>query len=336
MDIFERQLRSIRKAYAVGRVKPVVEVSDGNPPQNQSIATYTPISSAEQDVLDRCRRHHATALQASRQGEYSMADTLLAAAEQCIQTSRLSPAGKLVAQSAHEAAAAYLDYRRENFEAGITHIYRALFIDATLEDTYGYVYFYAHRIRLLLNLLRLKRRQSEEHEALRIGFALIDYLEQKIPSLPFPTSWNAGRLQHLSSAQQNFFFEQAIFEIIFLVAGRVAMPEGFSAGLDAHTCSESSTYCVLSPRSHLWLQARQTADPGRFLELVCPLVAAGPGDAVWLWYGILIDLVILCSTCPLEQARLLLQDIAGDMAVWKWSSLPPSWKLVFQKALAEE
>jgi hypothetical protein len=334
MDVLESQLSDIREAYATGRIKPMVEISDRNPLQDLKLNLYTPISPVEQTFMSKCARYRETALQATRRGEYALADSLLAEARKCMQAPELSPQARLFLQSAQEAANAYLDYRREDFESGIARIYRSLFIDEMLEVNYGYVYLFMHRIRLLLNLLRLKRRQNEEAEVLRMGFTLADYLEQKLPSLPFPTSWDAGQLNYLSLEQKTFFFEQAMAEIILLVAGRVDVPEDFVYSLTEHTSPKQSMHGQLSLRSHSWLQARlalQAEDHVRFLELVHPLISAGSGDFIWLWYGTVVDLVILCSKLSLNQAHLLLQDIVGDMASWKWSKLPPSWRLVFEK-----
>jgi hypothetical protein len=334
VHILEKHLRDIREAYALGRLKPAIEVSNRNLPAEQEKELYTPVSSAEQALLSQCSHYRMLALQAARRGEYALTHTLLSAAEQYMQGSQLSPAGYFVVQSAHEAAAAYLDYREENFESGITRIHRALTFDEQLEETYGFVYFHAHRIRLLLNLVRLKRRQGERLTALNMSFALMDYLEQKAVLLPFPTSWDIRRLKYLSSDQRTFFFEQALFEVIFLVAGQFHLSEDFLSAFTEHTHSKSGACCQLSPRSHLWLQARQALqaeDPDLFLELVTPLIAAGPGDVIWLWYGILIDLVMVCKPLDLEQAHLLLQDVAGDMASWRWSGLPPAWKQDFQQ-----
>ncbi len=335
MNMLEKQLRELRAAYATGRSKPVLEISDRNLPADQQREPYTPISSDEQAALYQCSRYHTMALQNARRGEYALADELLAAAEHHRETAQLSAAGSLVAQSAHESIAAYLDYRREDFATGIARIYGALAIDETLEESYGCVYFHAHRIRLLLNLIRLKRRQNERETALRMGFALLDYLEQKTSILPFPTNWDTSRLAHLSLVQQNFFFEQAISELSFLMVGQAASQARLFNELNRqHTHPELSMPCQLSPRGHLWLQARQAlqaADIERLLTLATPLVAAGPADALWLWYGILMDLSLSCKELPLNEASLFLQEVTVDMASWKWAGLPPAWRLEAQQ-----
>ena len=70
----------------------------------------------------------------------------------------------------------------------------------------------------------------------------------------------------------------------------------------------------------------QAGDPVRYLELLSPLVASGPGEAIWLWYGALIELVNFCQELDLAEARLLWQELVADMDGWKWSGLPVAWK----------
>lgn len=331
MYTLEKHLRDAREAYATGRLKPAIDVSDRSHAGDEP---YRPISLAEQASLERCSQYRTMALQTTRRGNYELAHTLLATSEHYAQTSHLSPAGFLSFQSAHEAAAAYLDYREENFESGIARIYHALAIDEKLEETYGFVAFHAHRIRVLLNLIRLKRRQGEELTALSMSFALMDYLEQKVAVLPFPTSWDAGRLKYLSAEQKHFYFEQALTEVTFLVASQLHLPEAFLLVFEEQR-HRGDARCHLSPRSHLWLQARQALqadDPGRFLELATPLIAAGPDTVLWLWYGILIDLVMMCEALDLEEAHLLWQDVTEDMLSWRWSGLPAAWRQALSTA----
>lgn len=327
MYTLEKHLRDAREAYATGRLKPAIEASDRS---RAGDGPYRPISLAEQASLERCNQYRALALQTARRGNYELAHTLLATSEQYAQTSQLSPAGLLSFQSAHEATAAYLDYREENFESGITRIYHALAVDEELEETYGFVAFHAHRIRVLLNLIRLKRRQGEGLTALNMSFALMDYLEQKVVSLPFPTSWDVGRLKHISAEQKHFYFEQALTEVIFLVAGQLHLPEEFLPVFEEQRHGGDAD-CHLSPRSHLWLQARQALqadDPGRFLELATPLIATGPDTVLWLWYGLLLDLAMMCEALDMKEAHLLLRDVTEDMTSWRWSGLPPAWRQV--------
>lgn len=333
MDISAKQLNDIREAYAIGRHKPIKEITEKDFDLTVDDAEKAGIGPVEQKVLLRCGRSRTAALKASRQRQYGIAEYLFAATDKLLQAETFSPAGRLVAQSAHESAVAYLDYRYERFEIGTERIYRALACDETLEEVYELTSYHGHRIRLLLNLVRLKRRQGEVIEALRMSLALIDYLEQKVPSLPFPTTWDARRLDNLPLSLKDFLFEQAIYEMMFLVVGQQCSSADVVSALSEHIYAGSSPHCQLSPRAHRWLQARHALhiqQPGRFLDLVLPLVAAGPEGAVWLWYGIAIDLVILCRDLSLEAAHLLLQTIAEDMPSWRWSSLPPSWKQISQ------
>ncbi len=333
MDISAKQLNAIRAAYAIGRLKPIRETADKEIELELNKAGQAVLPPAEQELLNRCGRYRSAALQACREGKYAIAELLFAETETLLQADTFSPVGRLIAQSAHEAAVAYLDYRCGRFEIGTAHIYRVLACDETLEETYGLSVYHIHRIRVLLNLVRLKRRQGEGKEALRLGLALIDYLEQKISSLPFPTTWDARRLNHLPLAAKNFLFEQAMCEVMFLLVSQEYYLAGWPALLSKHTYVTSSSHCQLSPCAHLWLQAKQelqTKNLDCFCAHILPLVEAGPGGSLWFWHGIVMDVVILCKDLSLEPARLLLQDITADMSSWPWASFPPSWKRIFE------
>src|SRR4051812_24642502 len=162
MDTLHIQLHDIRAAYAAGRLKPVEKSIDVAALEKEQVQSWKPfLPEAEQELVMRCIHDLSSALQATRRGNYILADHLFAVIEEFIHTCKFSPASYLVTQSTLEAAAAYLDYRREQFESGIQRIYRALSIDETLELTHGFHASHLHRLRLLLNLMRLKRYQGE-------------------------------------------------------------------------------------------------------------------------------------------------------------------------------
>jgi hypothetical protein len=331
MALSVQQLNDIRAAYAIGCLKPMVETTEKEIELELDQTRFAALSPAELELLKRCSRYRVAALKACREGKYAVAEHLFADTEKLLQANTFSSMGRLIMQSAHEAAVAYLDYRCGRFEIGTEHIYRVLACDEALEETYGLSIYHIHRIRQLLNLVRLKRHQGEGKEALRLSLALMDYLEQKVFSLPFPTTWDARRLDPLPLAPKNFLFEQAMCEMMFLVVGQQEPLADWPALFSQHTLVTTASHCQLSPHVHLWLQAKralQEHHPDHFCELVLPLVTAGPREALWFWYGIAIDLVLLCKDLSYEPAELLLQTIVEDMSSWRWSKLPPSWKQI--------
>lgn len=328
MDMSAKQLNDLRAAYSVGRLKPMMEIPENILELGLNRAELPP---AEQELLQRCSRYRSAALQACREGKYAIAKYLLADTERLIQEGTFSPPGRLIAQSGYEAAIAYLDYRCGRFEIGTEHIYRALACDEKLEDMYGLTRYHMHRMRLLINLIHLKRYQGEEIAALRLSLALIDYLEQKASSLPYPTTWDSQCLDHLPFAAKNLLFEMAMCEMMFLIVGQEHHLTEWPAFLSRHTHATASSFCQLSPRAHLWLQAKQALQEhklDRFCEIATPLIAAGPGELLWLWHGIAMDVVILCKDLVSEPAALLLQSITDDMSSWRWSKFPPCWKQI--------
>lgn len=330
--LFEDQLHHARTSYELSRATyvPGTRGSFEAYEAEQREQTQRASSASEIPILTQCAQYCQAALQATRRGEYEIARYLFATTDQLIQASELSPVVNLVIQSGQESAMAYLDYRREDFESGTSRIYHALAIDETLEYVYGMAYFHLHRLRLLLNLIRLKRRQGAREEVFQASFSLLDYLEQKSASLPFPTRWDFRQLESVSSNIKTFFFEEVVLEIVCLTAGQERISETFLQKIEAHT-STLSSICQLSPRAHSWLQAKQALyqqNSGRFLELIHPMITAGLEDIPMLRYGILVDLALLCSQFSLQEANILQQEIAEDMSSWKWAGLPLTWKSI--------
>jgi hypothetical protein len=333
MDNLAKQLSAIRAAYMLGREKPAIWTSDLDIQHNLEQEWITDVSAEDGALLQKCSRYRNAALKAAREGKLPIAAYLFTTLDKLLSTQELSPVALLISQSAQEAAVAYFDYRRQDFEGGTARIYQALAIDEMLENTYGYKQYQFHRIRLLLNLVRLRRRQGEGAEALRMSIALIDYLEQHISTLPFPTSWDASQLTSLAFAPKNILFDMTIVEIIFLVVGQEDGPGLLIPDFHTHTHEQASVYCQLSSRSHRWLQSKQALQDRNFalyFDNIQPLLAEGPVDIVFLWYGLLLDLVLVCQDLSLTDADYLMQEISSDMSTWPWSRLPITWKRLYE------
>lgn len=340
MHISTQQLNDIRAAYTAGHLKPVAGTSrEQERDFDRELTKYTvsQLPSAEQELVNHCSRYQTVALKTAREGKYAIAEYIFSDLEKILQTKVFSSMGHLVVRSGYEAAVAYLDYRCERFDSGTEHIYRAITCDETLERTYGLTHYHLHRLRQILNLVRLKRRRGESQEALYLGNALMDYLEQNISALPFPTAWDTQCLDQLPYTAKNFLFEQAMCEIMYLIIGQVHdLGAHWLAQISKHTTVTTSSRCQLSPQAHLWLAAKRALQAHHlthFCELILPLLAAGPTASLWFWQGIVIDLLLLCKDLSSEPANLLVQTITQDMPSWRWSTLPPSWKHIFETSV---
>jgi len=332
MDLSAQHLHQIHAAYSVGHLKPMRERAQNVLELEPDQAGYALLTPAEHALLRRSGRYRDTALQACREGKYGIAQYLLAQTEKLAQEESFSPMGRVIAQSTYEAAIAYLDYRCGRFALGTDHLYRALACDETLEERYGLTHYHIHRLRQLVNLVHLKGRQGAEKEAIHLGLALMNYLEQKVRSLPVPTTWNALRLYHLPLATRDLLFEMATCEMMFLLTGQDQDLAAWPALLQDHTSAAAVSPCQLGPRAHLWLRAQKTLlerDLDGFCACVLPLIAAGPGDSLWFWYGSIVEIVILCKDLASEPAELLLQAITDDLSAWRWSKFPPRWRHLF-------
>lgn len=332
MDILEQRLQGIREAYTRSRLMPILEV-DERPLQGEIQGVWEErMSEAELALFQQCRKYRAVGLSSARQGKYALADYLFGAVEKILQSGSFSQVAFLLTQAEHEAAVAYLDYRRENFQRGTGHIYRALECYRALEMLYGYRVFHLQRVRQLLDLLRLKRRQGCTEEVVEMAFALMNYLEQKIPTLPYPTVWDAQALTDQSPVLKKLLFEQAIFEVAFVVSGEEQTPPRFLELAHAHLTA--AVPCSLSPCAHTWLASRLALaeqDLPRYLEMAQQLIAAGPGEIIWLWYATLLDLLPICQDLSGKQATLLHQEVTEQLSGWPWRRFPPLWQKAVQK-----
>lgn len=346
MDDLKTALQKMHEAYRVGSKKPALHLSDKDFQHYQSVV-YSHLSANDQSLLSRCAASRNQGLSAARREKLGIADYFFKEEDTLLHRESFSPEGFLIGKSAHEAAVAYLDYRRNDFKKAIMHISEALITDESLEEQYGHTIYHLHRIQLILNLIRVHKRRTCIKEAITIGFHLLSYLERKSTMLPVPTSWDSTRLVSQPLEIITIMFIQVASEIACMLEGRETITVGSEVlsirdlfmGARDHTSPDTSNDCYLSPRTHLWLNAKRdfvNNDIIKFLKSTVQFLADGRGDMRVLWYAILVDCVILCNNLDLLEANLIKQDIMKDALSWEWTLLPPSWKPVLDIKITSE
>lgn len=179
--------------------------------------------------------------------------------------------------------------------------------------------------------MRIDIRRTFVKEALGTGFLLLDYMEGKSSTLPALTFWDSSRLLSLPHELVNTMFLQITVEIALVLAGNeILSTQDLFVGAQSHTQPGNADSCLISPQSHAWLRAKQALiadDREDYFKEAAKSLSDGPGNASWLWYAFVADLVSLCRRLDLPESHLIRQSIARDAQSWR--GIPASWRLLF-------
>jgi len=332
-------LLTTRDVYAAGVKNPNICLIPENLQDDST--TSIPLPGNDKALLDRCARFRKAGLLAARKGELAIADHFFREEHLLLHSEKLCPESFLAGNSAHEAAVAYFDYRCNNLEKAITRIHNALEADEILENKYGYTILHMHRIRLVLNLMRLNSKRMHVEKVINIGFQVLNYLEGKSKTLPILTSWDDTRLADQSRERITMMFELATAEIAYALASREIITtknktfhtRDLFTGAAYHIQPGNANECYLSTRAHKWLQMKRALvenDLVDFLRQIIQMLSDRQIDMSLFWYASILDLLLLCKKINLPEADLIQQDIVKDAKLWEWKYLPHSWRIVLE------
>ncbi|MFH7029790.1 MAG: hypothetical protein ACHBN1_31625 [Heteroscytonema crispum UTEX LB 1556] len=215
-----------------------------------------------------------------------------------------------------EAAEAYLDYRRGDFDQAYARISKALAIDVVLEEEYGYEILHLHRIQLLHNLVRSDARRMQFASAIELACQLLGYLEGTSEVLPLSGSWGSEHIARQPSELVAAMFGQITDEVALILAGknRQVKSELFAiAKRHIQLQANGNTRC--HPQSHTWFLLKEAFvdnDVATFLERASRFLAEGRGDTPLLWYAVVVDIVALCNQLDLPEEELFKREVAKD------------------------
>jgi hypothetical protein len=329
----QASLCEVQRAYFIGLQKrPALLTADPLQPE-LAIILEKRLSAEQQHLLKLSQELCNQGLAAARKGELVTSARAFQAAEAFLQTEAFSTETLLISRSLYEAALAYLDYRNAEFERAISRLHTALALDLTLEEIPGYALIQVHRIRLLLNMLRIQIKRSAAHEAMQIGTQIMDYLENKACASSLST-WDASRLSEMPQSLKELQFTEAVGELATLLTGVDTLKTGQMvsqcfAGLAAHIDSPDADSCYLSPQAHTWLRAKQALineQPENFLRQALPLLSQGRTALPQLWYATVVDLLCLCQRLDLPEARMIKQEIIAAAPSWPGKHFPATWQ----------
>jgi hypothetical protein len=146
----------------------------------------------EHAALARITEVGGQALLAARAGQTDQAWQHVRHARDLLATEALGPEAHRLAHTLICAQHAYLCYRVQDDAQAQALLEAAFQDDLVLEALPGYGFLRIHRIQLLHNLMRIHRARGHWPQALRLGHALLRYLEHPSPEIrsALPDPWN--------------------------------------------------------------------------------------------------------------------------------------------------
>ena len=181
------------------------------------------LSSHERSIVLAAAELRSLGLFAARQNDLGRAKDLFREASCISSEASVSFECQSLCASFQLAAEAYLDYRHKQFSAARDRLFRALVIDANLEDRGGFDLLLLHRVQLLHNLIRIYARQGRAQEALDLSFRVLDYLDGSQENLSSLVPWSPEVIKGLPQDLVSASAEQVLYEIALIVA---RIPEG--------------------------------------------------------------------------------------------------------------
>ncbi len=325
-------LAEAQRAYFIGvQKKPDMLTTDPFEPAMTAVLTKR-LSAEQQHLIKHIRGLYEQGLTAARKGELITSRCFFQEAEAFLETEAFVTEAQLFSRSLYEAAVAYLDYRNAEFERAIQRLHTALALDLTLAEISGYELIQVHRIRLLLNMLRIQMKRSVA-EAMCIGAQIMDYLEQKA-DISSTHTWNVSHLSAFPPTLKELQFTEAVGDLATLLAGVDRVEAGpCLASLTSHIHSPDADTCYLSPQAHAWLRAKQAlvdGQPENFLRQACPILSQGRVSLPQLWYAAVIDLLFLCQSLELSEARMIRKEILASAPSWPWKHFPAVWQTLLR------
>ena len=261
-------------------------------------------------------------LQAARQGNLVQAIIDLEQAQQpLLQTTFLSPAAILLAQSFQETDKAYLDTCQSYFGLARSRLFKSLATNATLQHKYNCASLQLTSLSIAHKLLRIYICQGDYQQALSLGLSLLDYIEGQSDHLPIPGAWSRPLVMAQPAVLLEGLFGQIVIELSQLLSGPRPLIKLSRSDLLAH-----SAQCVIYPQAHAWLGAKQAQaahKPKLFLEEIGRGLHYGRQEPFVIWYALLVEVVIFCRQNPSIGASELERTFVKNLAVWP--RLPTGW-----------
>lgn len=245
---------------------------------------------------------------------------------------------KLLAMAPLQAAHAYLDYKKQDYDSARSRILEAMEADLELEADLDFILLEMHRLQSAQNLMRIDLRTGEPERAIALAGQILAYAEGFIEDLPVHHSWQGRRF--VASAPP-LIRRNLVPQVTLDVA--VAFSRFPSAGFElvflehAHVGKYLAQPRSLHARFRLWLLAKQAfhcADWERYARYLLEFLPSDRAGIQAIWYSTVLDLLELCRKFDTRASLRLRERILRDSR--KWPGLPPSFRPLLGLAANEE
>lgn len=265
-------------------------------------------------------------LTAARNNHLIEAQQALVEGRRVLASDLLSTEAKLIVETFHEAVAAYVEYKRGDVSMAEARVRKALAIDCTLIDRYGYEILDLHRVQLAHNLMRLDIHRGNLVAAAEMCTHLLSYLEGRAAEWPLPDFRIDTDPAKLPVELRSAMLVQILGELALCLgtrkddeAARVFAPLLPHVGMEAP--------CSRHARAHCWLRAKYAyvnQEPAVFVRRVSELLREGPGAMLLLWRGAVLDLLELCRDLEGKEAARIRSEILTDSQ--RWTNVPRQFR----------
>jgi hypothetical protein len=261
----------------------------------------------------------------SRERKLEEAEARFTESWTALRTLEGSESARLIALTVLEAAHAYFEYKKGDFDGARARVFNSMEADLRLERDEDFALLEMHRVQSAQNLARIDLRMGQPERALRLAGQIIGYLEGLLAELPVHHSWEGSkRLSRMPLSLRHALVAQVTNEAVLAASAvridfrnvRNGFYEDYIARLQ-----------VVYPPLRLWLLANQAlrgGDRGGYLRLMAEFLPTGRAQAQALWYSALLDLLALCRESDDPISRRLEQLILQDAKEWR--DLPAAFR----------
>lgn len=258
------------------------------------------LSSADVEAFGAVSIPREEGLRASRGGDQAQAAARIGDARRILDDAVLTPSARLLAESLHSSAVAYLRYREGDQAEARRHLDDSIALSNALWDEHGFRGAEARRLHLAHLIVRVEARGGvDPWEVVQTVCRLWDYLEGNTATWPFAPYARSGAEVNLLMAA--LMLNEIVTELAVLLAEH---PELETAALDLlqrEQCARHPAGPYPFSYARAWLTARQALqgeDPAAALEEAGHFLGVVDGPRPLLWQSVVRDTVRLCRTLP--------------------------------------
>ncbi len=233
----------------------------------------------------------------------------------------------LLAKAPLEAAHAYFEYKRGEFDVARARVLSAMDADLELEsDDADFILVEMHRLQLAQNLMRIDLRSGEPKRAMALAGQILAYVEGFIDTLPVHHSWRGAEfISRTPPAIRRLLVPQVAGDVVLALSDDQGELETIFLR-NIQVGDYRARPGVLNEQFRLWVLVKKAfhqKEWDEYLQRLLGFLPTGrrPGFQA-VWYSSMIDLLKLCQVLS-EPASLRLQErILRESQKWPGVPIP--------------